>query len=179
VKENGGGSFESGNEKEGPDGFSLNFMKNFNGKNISTNESRAMHNSRFSRQMQSIIENAKVVVKDSRNGSFTVKLYPKQLGMVNVNLGLEQGVVNGKFFVENGEARDLLMDNLNLIKEQLEEAGINIGEFEVNVNHQGEMFTRDDTEENFFTLPGTGDEVTKEYHTNSLSLHDGEFNMVI
>jgi flagellar hook-length control protein FliK len=180
VNENGGGSFESGSEREGHQGgLNMNFMKNLSGKNISVNESRAMNNSRFSQQMQSIIENAKVVVKDSRNGSFAVKLYPKQLGIVNVNLGLEQGVVNGKFFVENGEARDLLMENLNLIKEQLEEAGINIGEFEVNVNHQGEMFTRDDTEETFFTLPGTGDEVAKEYHTNSLSLHDGEFNMVI
>ncbi len=179
VKENGNGSFETGSEREGPNGFSMNFMKNISGKNISGNEARTAANSRFSQQMHSIIENARVFVKDSRNGSFAVKLYPKKLGVVNVNLGLEQGVVNGKFFVENNDARELLMDNLNFIKEQLEEAGINIGSFEVNVNHQGEMFTGEDPEETLFTLPGTGREVAKEYTMSSLFLHDGEFNMVI
>jgi flagellar hook-length control protein FliK len=179
VKENGNGSLDSGNQKDGQNSFTMNFMKNFSGRNISGTETRSAHNSRFSQQMQSIIENAKVAVKDSRNGSFTIKLYPKQLGMVNVNLGLEQGVVHGKFLVENGDARELLMDNLNLIREQLEEAGINIGEFEVNVNHQGEMFTRDDPEETFLPLRETDSEVAKEYDMNSLSLHDGEFNMVI
>ncbi len=179
VKENSSGSFESGENREGMNSSAMNFMKNFSGRQINGNGDSTNNSQRFNRQMQSIIENAKVVVKDSRNGSFTVKLHPKQLGTVNVNLGLEQGVVNGKFFVENHEARDLLMENLNLIREQLEEAGINIGEFEVNVNHQGGMFSRDEQEETFYTVPGSGVEVTKEYRINTQLLHDGELNMVI
>ncbi len=179
VKENSSGSFESGDDKEGMNRSAMNFMKNFSGRQISENGGSTNNNQRFSRQMQNIIENAKVVVKDSRNGSFTVRLHPKQLGTVNVNLGLEQGVINGKFFVENHEARDLLMDNLHLIREQLEEAGINIGEFEVNVNHQGGMFSRDEPEETFFTVPGSGVEVTKEYRINTQLFHDGELNMII
>lgn len=179
VTENGNGSLETGSEKDGQNNFNLNYMKNFSSRNIGGNNTGTVNNSRFSQQMQSIIENAKVVVKDGRNGSFAVKLYPKELGMVNINLGLEHGVVNGKFFVENAEARELLMENLNFIREQLEKAGINIGEFEVNVNHQGEMFTGDHQEETFFTLPETEREVAKEYNMNSLLLHDGEFNMII
>jgi len=141
----------------------------------------AMKNS-MGEQFQNILEQAKIVVHDHKNSSFTVKLHPKELGSVNMNLGLEKGVVTGKFIVETAEAKDLLQQNLLFIKQELAEAGISVGEFLVNVRDEGKsFFANNESDQSGYTLPAIleTNEIADKYSLNSYSLHDGSINLVI
>ncbi len=131
--------------------------------------------------LESIIQNAKVVVRDSRNGSFSVRLHPEELGTVNISLRLHEGVVRGSFLVETPEARELLSGNLEHIRQQLQEAGIAVGEFQVNVNDQrGRLLKdRDDQGVAFVAPPEQAVEIESSFAANALMRHDGHINLVI
>ena len=135
----------------------------------------------FRENLDAIIQNAKVFVQDSRNGSFSLRLHPRELGSVNINLGLHDGVVHGKFLVGTHEARDLLLSNLEIIKQQLQDAGISVGEFQVNVNDQREKLLSDGNRDGItYILPAEhAVEIESEYISNAKSFHDGHINLVI
>ncbi len=135
----------------------------------------------FQQHFNEIVQQARVTVKDNSNGSFSLRLYPRHLGSVTVNLGLEQGILNGRFLVENTEARNLLMQNLDAVREHLEEAGIDIGEFQVNVRDQEHAPGEERREE--LHLPSfIGAKAVKEeasYDISAVTLHDGSINVII
>lgn len=131
----------------------------------------------FNEQLQSIIQNSRIFVKDSRNGSFSIRLYPESLGRLNINLGLEQGVLYGKFMVENNDAKNLLLDNIVHIKEQLADAGISVGEFQVHVRDEGYKLDHH-LKEKTYNKPVTGDQ-ENQYDINAMKSHDGIIDMVI
>ena len=137
----------------------------------------------FRQSLQEIMDKAKVTVKDSSNGSFTVKLFPKDLGNVNVNLVLENGIVHGKFLVDNNDVRNALLASLDSLREQLEQSGVSVGEFSVNVKDGGERsFYNNDDRPGFSTLPGSGNEVAAAagiYDSTSYMNHNGSINMII
>ncbi|MDA3822664.1 MAG: flagellar hook-length control protein FliK, partial [Bacteroidales bacterium] len=137
--------------------------------------------SNFKDQMQEIIKNAKVYVKDSKNGSFTVKLNPKELGNVNVNLGLENGTLHGKFLVENEGAKQLLMSNIENFIQQLKDAGVDVGSFDVDVKDNKEQLFQDNDENKMLFSQNQDDQskVAMEYNDNSSLSHIGSINMVI
>ena len=135
----------------------------------------------FMENLNHIIENAKVVVRDSRNGSFSVRLHPRELGSLNMSLGLENGIVHGRFLVETPEAKDLLMGSMDQIRQQLADAGIAVGEFQVDVNdRRGRMLHNDGDESDIRIVPAERhEEIAVEYESNSKSFHDGHINLVI
>ncbi len=137
----------------------------------------------FRQSLQEIIDKAKISVRNSSNASFSVKLFPKELGSVNINLLMENGVVSGKFMVENDEARNLLLANLGVLREQLSEAGIEVGDFNVNVNHEGERFAGnnddDQTKGTVNHAGGRTETAVSIYDNNSTAMNDGHINMVI
>ena len=136
----------------------------------------------FKQSLQEIIDKAKITVRDSRNGKFNVKLYPKELGNVNVNLNLDNGVVHGRFLVDNDEAKNLLMQNLDHLKEMLQESGIEVGDFSVNVSDQKEQFAGDDSGNGKNRLTDQNSDkvlMAGEYEINSAAVHNGRINMVV
>lgn len=147
---------------------------------------RVLHNGKmpdFKENLQEIIDKAKVTVRDGRNGTFTVRLNPQELGNVNVNLVMENGVITGKFLVDNEDVKSLLLSNLNDLKLQMEEAGIAVGEFSVNVDDQREKYLKqkDDEELRALLYPKSDKEViaaAEQYNSNSAA-HTGHINMVI
>jgi len=170
----------SGNEggSENRNSFSLNTT----GKTAAGSSGRNFNSGApdFKSQLSDMINNAKISVKNSKNASFSVKLFPKTLGSLNLSLGLDQGMIHGKFMVDNIQARDLLMENLSNIKQQLEDAGLTVGEFQVDVRDQKESFNRDNNEnKNRPSFSNDSIIVTNEYESNSMALHTGEINMVI
>ncbi len=139
----------------------------------------AITNHRFREQVDSMIDRAKVVVKDGRNASFSLKLHPRELGAVNINLGLEQGVLHGRFLVETPEARVLLLQNLEQIRQELTESGISVGEFQVNVSsHQNDpgRETRENSDRALFFEPK---DMSAEFEINTVMAHNGSINMII
>lgn len=141
----------------------------------------APKNSLFRENLESIIQNARVVVKDSRNGSFSVRLHPEELGSVNISLSLHEGVVRGKFLVETQDAKDLLAGNLDLIKQRLQDAGIMVGEFQVDVNDRRgrHLQDRDDDRTAFIAPAGKTPEIENSFASNAQGYHDGHINLVI
>ncbi len=169
---------------QGKENFSFNSSKmDFSGKNGTSRIEQTMKMPDFRENLQEVIDRAKVTVRDSRNGTFTMKLNPQELGNVNVNLIMENGVINGKFLVDNEDAKGMLLSNLNDLKYQLEQSGISVGEFSVNVSDQREKYLRQQEEDYLRTLSSmnTNGEVTAaaEQYDSGSAAHTGHINLVI
>ena len=162
--------------------FSSGKIDSLNRNGFEKNE-QAMKSPEFRQSLQEIIDKAKISVRDSNNATFSVRLFPKDLGSVNVNLLMENGVVSGRFLVDSDEAKNLLMNNLGELREQLAEAGIEVGEFNVNVNQGGERFAgKEKEDENIKSLNPSNSESEAamiKYDYNSSAAHNGHINMVI
>ena len=87
----------------------------------------------FKDQINNLINKARVTISDKSNGTINLKMYPERLGSVTVNLGLENGILNGKFLVDSKEAKDMLLSQFDSLKERLLEEGIDLGSFSVDV----------------------------------------------
>lgn len=133
----------------------------------------------FEEHLQSIVQNARVVVKDAKNGSFHLKLHPESLGSVNVKLGLEHGAVTGRFLVDSVEVKQALMENIEIIKERLSEAGIALGEFQVNVRDQRGRFGDMPGEAAFPAVKGPGAAVHERYEAQTGMAHNGAIDVII
>lgn len=165
-------------------GLSFQFSKNQNAAQTNVQNqagARSAGAKAFDQQLQGILDNAKIYVKNSRNGSFQVNLHPKELGKINVNLGLEHGILHGKFLVDSPEAKDMLTGNLSQIRQQLQDAGITVGDFQVNVRSQQQQSQNREHEEmlKFSGLPSENEEIRSVYDANAMDAYDGSINMVI
>ena len=145
VEGEGASGKKSFNDKgENKEGFNFTFNKSdISGKRINQQQEMKGRSPEFRQSLQDIIDKARVTVRDNRNANFNVKLYPRELGNVNVNLSLENGIVTAKFFVDSDEAKSLLSQNMENLKQQLQDAGIEVGEFNVGVNDNGKGFLND------------------------------------
>ncbi len=126
------------------------------------------------------MQNAKIVIKDGKNGSFSIRLHPESLGRINVNLNLEQGVVVGRFLVDNADAKEVLLENMLMVKERLQGDGILVGDFQVNV--RGENNPASDSKKDgvsYNIMPESKVKSGHEYEYNSSSLHDGKIDLII
>ncbi len=136
-------------------------------------------NNLFDEQLNKIIGNAKLFIKDSSNGSFSIKLYPESLGKINVNLNLESGTIFGKFLVDNNEAKDVLLENMNIVKDRLQESGISVGEFQVNVRNNNASHNANDNNEFAMAMNDSDKLQANEYEIISRYTHNGEIDILI
>jgi len=65
------------------------------------------------RQFQEIITRANILVADSQNAQFSVKLYPRELGRMEIDLKLIDGEIRGKIVVESEEVKSEMQNFLN------------------------------------------------------------------
>lgn len=63
-------------------------------------------------------------------------LYPRELGKLSVKLVEQNSIFTAQIKVENEKTKELLLQNIESLKEGLEKQGLMIGSFEVNVNAQ-------------------------------------------
>ncbi len=186
LSEDGGTGKKSFNEKgDSREGFNFGYQKSdFTGKRINDMPEFKGRSPEFRQSLQDIVDRARITVRDNKNGNFNVKLYPKELGSVNVNLTMENGVVTAKFFVDSDEAKNLLYQNMENLKNQLKEAGVEVGEFHVGVKDHREKFlhdNRDDRKKDLFQFPESREFLmaATEYDGNSLVLNSNSINVII
>lgn len=67
------------------------------------------------------------------NSEMSIKLDPENLGKVNLKIVTDNGIVTAKFEAENQRVKEIIESNLSLLKESLENKGIQINGLEVNV----------------------------------------------
>ncbi len=180
-------SFDKNGTKDknhGKDNLSYNGTKiDFSGKSGMEKMEHALKMSDFRESLQEVIDKAKVTVKDSRNGAFTIRLNPQELGNVNVNLIMENGVITGKFLVDSEEVKSMLLSSLNDLKYQLEEAGISFGDFSVSVNDQREKYLKQKDDESLKSLSFLNTDrdiiAAADQYDSTTAAHTGHINMVI
>ena len=126
-------------------------------------------------QLMQLLNRAKVM-QEGQKTSLSLKLYPESLGKLSVNLGLEHGILSGRFIVESQEAKEQLLLQLESVRWELENNGVQVGEFEVNVKeHRQREFTE---------MPGLSQKLNlenAEYEaiSNRYIYHDGLLDVII
>ncbi len=125
-------------------------------------------------ELMQLLQKAKIM-QEGEKTHLSLKLYPESLGKLSVNLGLEQGVLSGRFVVESQEAKELLLQQLDSIKWELEQNGVQVGDFEVNVKEQRQ---RDYTEMKAVTLQNA-ENTEYEQANNRYMYHDGVLDVII
>lgn len=173
------GSNTEQNQQNSSFNFNNSNHRLFGQGSLSNTPSYASAKGVFDQQLQQLMQQAKMTVLNNQNGSISMKMHPDSLGMLNVNLGLEHGVLNGRFLVDNAEARQMLMDHLAHLKQSLQEQGISVGEFQVNVRNGGHQ--KQDTEEETQVIPGIpGHLAAEDYDTGAYHhVHEGSLDLII
>jgi flagellar hook-length control protein FliK len=72
-----------------------------------------------------------------KNGNeIELQLYPKELGKLSLKVVEHNGVVAAEIKVDSEKAKQLLLSNINQLKETFEQQGLTIGSFQVDVREQ-------------------------------------------
>jgi len=135
----------------------------------------------FAQKLDELIEKAHLTVRDGRNGQLSMKMFPEHLGRVNVTLGLDNGVLNAKFLVDSNDARTALTSSLNELMGALENEGLSLGAFQVDVRG-GENRRNADESGDFVPVHNArreAEEAQVQYERRQASLHDGSINLVV
>jgi flagellar hook-length control protein FliK len=71
-----------------------------------------------------------------KNGTNRIKmlLHPQQLGTLKINLAVKENSVSASMVTENHAARHAILNNLETLRQNLEEQGISVSHFEVTVD---------------------------------------------
>jgi flagellar hook-length control protein FliK len=69
-------------------------------------------------------------------GQVSLKLHPPQLGVLNVSIKIEGQTMTARLQTESSAARDVIVDNLPVLKDRLSEHGIEVEKFQVEVGQQ-------------------------------------------
>lgn len=82
--------------------------------------------------IKQIVDKVKVDVK-GESSEIKIKLKPDFLGEMCLKLSMEKGVICAKAVVQDYQVKQLIESNLSHLRDNLEEQGINITDFEVSV----------------------------------------------
>jgi flagellar hook-length control protein FliK len=184
-----GNNVEKSSDKSGEAGtdtngrFSFGFMKDDGGisaKRIAPAAAVA-DTARFNENFGQVLDRARISVRDAKNAEFSLRMNPKELGAMSVNLGLEHGILNAKFIVESESAREHLLSNLDEMMNRLREEGIEVGDFDVSVDSRGrESHESRETDENNAVYSFHDKEAAAvEYDSVQAVRHTGSLNLVI
>lgn len=73
-----------------------------------------------------------------RDGRVQVRLAPPELGVVHIELLVQNGVMTAKLEAETSAARNALLDNLPALRERLAEQNIRVDKFDVDVRRDSQ-----------------------------------------
>ncbi|NLI81072.1 MAG: hypothetical protein GX443_05205 [Deltaproteobacteria bacterium] len=85
-------------------------------------------------QMVQIIRD---LAKERRGGQLTLELEPRELGRLTLRVGTKSDEVIAHVSAEKEQAREILLRNTSVLRQQLEEQGLTLGRFNVDVQDRG------------------------------------------
>jgi len=83
-----------------------------------------------------IVEKAKLV-STKEASSISIALRPDNLGKVEFELIFRDGTVTAKFVAESNQVKEMLETNMDMLKNSLQNAGVQVGGIEVSVGQDG------------------------------------------
>lgn len=95
-------------------------------------ETAKLYNADKNDVIKQIVDKVKVDVK-GENSQIKIKLKPDFLGEMSLKLSMEKGVISAKALVQDYQVKQLIESNLSQLRDNLEEQGISITNFEVSV----------------------------------------------
>ncbi|HOF34302.1 MAG TPA: flagellar hook-length control protein FliK [Spirochaetota bacterium] len=172
-------SLSSSNKKETSDGNFFSFDKNSS--NIRNDrefkaEINTASKTPFSDQLKEILNNSRINVRNDKNADITIKMNPENLGDMRVKMEMENGIIKANFTVATEEAKELLLLNIEELKNSLSSGGISIGEMKVSVKNENNGENRHFVPEKNI-MPDIK-ETTAVYSADSL-YYDGHLNLVV
>ena len=99
-------------------------------KQLSSGEPAALYDKQIKQVMDQIRRALPAHIKNSE-GSVTLKLNPPMLGRVDVNMSMNDGQLQAAFKTDQAVTRDILMQNMHVLREALAEQGIRATQFTV------------------------------------------------
>ncbi len=86
------------------------------------------------KEVQAMVDQQMVQVKETSSSSMTLKLNPVELGKINIQLELlDNGKLQGKIFVENEITKQNLQQQMEVLKDQIKAQGVTLENFELNL----------------------------------------------
>jgi len=88
----------------------------------------------YERHMKQVMDQIKRgIPSQMRNGegSVSLRLHPPMLGRVDVNMSMNDGQLNATFKADQIVTRDILLQNIHVLRESLAEQGIRVANFSV------------------------------------------------
>ncbi len=83
-----------------------------------------------------IVSKASVILS-TRRSEMHIQLEPKILGQASLKIVVEDGVVSGRFMVENQAVKSFLEENIHVLKESLEARGLEFEEINIFLGSHG------------------------------------------
>jgi flagellar hook-length control protein FliK len=71
-----------------------------------------------------------------RQGTVRMKLHPPELGSLRVEINVERGVMSARLEAETQHARNLILDNLPMLRDRLAQQDIKVQQFNVDLMDQ-------------------------------------------
>lgn len=89
---------------------------------------------RYTREVLDQVRQAVPAAAKSGEGSITIKLNPPMLGRVDIDIRVEDGQILASFKVDQPVTRDILQQNMHVLKEALSEQGVKAAQFVVSTD---------------------------------------------
>ncbi len=94
--------------------------------------------------MEQIVNRAEISLKEGKS-EVKLQLMPENLGSVYIKISMEKGAMTAKVYAENIQVKELIDNNLNQLRINLGEKGINVSSLEVSVGQDPRSFERQQT----------------------------------
>jgi flagellar hook-length control protein FliK len=83
-----------------------------------------------------IIQNVRFI-SGEQMAEIRIMLKPEQLGDLSMRIATQNGIVTAQFIADSQRVKELIEAGFDLLRDALEQAGINVADIEVNVRNEG------------------------------------------
>ncbi|MCE9501911.1 MAG: flagellar hook-length control protein FliK, partial [Leptospira sp.] len=90
----------------------------------------------FKNSLNELVRHAKLNIVENGKSTAQISLNPKELGKLTLNISVLKDTIEGKIFVESETIKNLIMSDLNLLKNELKAAGLNLEILQVEVRQE-------------------------------------------
>ncbi len=108
---------------------------------------------RYAQDVMERVRQAVLAAVKGNEGTFRVKLNPPLLGRVDIDIRVEDGQIHASFKVDQPVTRDILQQNMHVLREAMNEQGIKVTQFTVTTDS---FNARDNREALAWFGPGNG-----------------------
>jgi flagellar hook-length control protein FliK len=116
-------------QKSQNENFFSQFLRDtfkLNGKSSSAKSENVNRSESFYKNLQELVKSANFHIIENGKNSARIELNPKDLGRLTLKVVVENDKLDGKIFVENESAKNLVLSDISTLKEELKSIGLEL-----------------------------------------------------